>query len=125
MSVISLKSIFTEFLDDLQRLSKKYPIGLTDIDLLFCKTYVSSISEEFLIQSTVNTVLPYRAQIKERNLDFFKEQKSSLFKGLPEAKLAAMEEALTRGGVPEDAVAAIWDHVEVILLVTEMYEQRK
>jgi hypothetical protein len=119
-----LKEHMIELADDLKSIFT-LPADTTDLNML--KIGLTVLNEVELMNSVVENFLPYKKQIIDRNLSFFKEHKNQIFKGLDQKRVDYFDDRITKpvsqGGISDDDKEAIWQYFDVIIQLSEEYKK--
>lgn len=65
-----------------------------------------------------DSVFPHSVNIKAHNLDFFKERKNDLFKGLPHRYIDTYADLIINS--PNEDIERIWSYFEVLVQIFEV-----
>ena len=76
------------------------------------------------MNSMVQKVLPHKAQIQNRDLHFFLENRT-LFSGLPEDRVSYYSNMIANGKLDDEDVEVIWEYFDTFIALCEQYQKVK
>lgn len=97
-------------------------------DLLLVEFAMKKLSDTTIADKMVSCVLPHSIGIKNRDLEFFLQERNNLFAGLPQNKIdhfAKMISTKGRGGLSEEDINIVWDYFDTLLGLVEEYKKKK
>jgi len=120
------KRMIMEFINDLK--TGIFTSPAEQLELTFVEAYYASVDSESAIQHLISNVLPYKDQIKKRNLHFFIDKKDVIFKGLPQARIDHFANMVTKpeelGGIDGETKRVVWDYFDTFLWLAEEYKKK-
>ena len=120
-----LKDHMIELAEDLKVIFTQ-PTDTSDLNML--KIGLTVINEVELMNGVIENFLPYKKQITDRNLTFFKEHKNQIFKGLNQTRVDYFDNRITKspseGGISDEDKEAIWQYFDVIIQLSEEYKKK-
>ena len=124
MSCNALKTHMIEFIDDLSSIFTRKD-DLNDLEMI--KLALDVVSEEELMKQIISAFLPFKTQISDRDLDFFKNNKNKIFVGIDQKRIDYFDKKITSapadGGISADDKEAIWAYFDVIIDLAEEYKK--
>ena len=124
MSCNALKTHMIEFIDDLSSIFTRKD-DLNDLEMI--KLALDVVSEEELMKQIISAFLPFKKQISDRDLDFFKNNKNKIFVGIDQKRIDYFDKKITSapadGGISADDKEAIWAYFDVIIDLAEEYKK--
>ena len=103
MTCGQLKNHMLELVDDLKCIFT-LPNDTTDLNIL--KIGLSVMNEVEIMNGVIENFLPYKKQITDRNISFFKEHKNQIFKGLDQKRVDYFDGRITKppseGGISDE-----------------------
>lgn len=120
-----MKTTLTEFIKDL-----KENIFSTEesSDLDFVSMVFACMEETEIMEHVIQSVLPNAEQIRARDLQFFIEQKKSIFQGLPMDRVNHIEQLITTpadlGGMSDENKDVVWSYFEAMVDIASEYKKR-
>lgn len=124
MTCEQLKNHMLELIDDLKCIFTQ-PADTSDLNLM--KIGLSIMNEVEIMNGVIENFLPYKKQIKERNIAFFKEHKNQIFSGLDQKRVDYFDSRITKspaeGGISSEDKEVIWQYFDVIIQLSEDYKK--
>jgi hypothetical protein len=124
MTCGQLKNHMLELVDDLKCIFT-LPNDTTDLNIL--KIGLSVMNEVEIMNGVIENFLPYKKQITDRNISFFKEHKNQIFKGLDQKRVDYFDSRITKppseGGISDEDKEVIWQYFDVIIQLSEEYKK--
>jgi hypothetical protein len=124
MTCGQLKNHMLELVDDLKCIFT-LPNDTTDLNIL--KIGLSVMNEVEIMNGVIENFLPYKKQITDRNILFFKEHKNQIFKGLDQKRVDYFDSRITKppseGGISDEDKEVIWQYFDVIIQLSEEYKK--
>jgi hypothetical protein len=121
------KNTIKEFIEDLR--TSIFTGAVEQVALAFVDTYFSQISSEEAMGHLISHVLPHKVQIQNRNVQFFLDEKASIFKGLPEEKIDHFAKLVTTpakyGGMDDENKEVIWRYFDTFIEIAEIYKKKR
>jgi hypothetical protein len=118
-------------LEDLRQTVFEFHTDLGDIftskiengDFVIMEFFYKHLPKEVLMQYAIEKLLPFKPQIKERNIQFF-NQNTCVFSGLPEDRVAYYRDMIvTQKRLSEDDLSMIWEYLDTMLALAESYKK--
>lgn len=114
-----LKTQVLNLIDDLLTICPDEP------DVLLVRLFFSnSISPEYLMDSFIHWVYPWKNHILEKNEDFFIKN-DHVFGPLPKDKVKYFKVKIEDGTFDEEDKKVLWDYFEVFIKLIERYNKLK
>ena len=94
-------------------------------DLMLAEFFFKRMHPERVIDHIVRHILPYKAKIKKRDVNFFLENRK-IFAGLPEDRIDYYSEIIATGDrLSDEDRKAIWDYFDAFVSLAEYYRKVK
>lgn len=120
-----IKTTVLEFINDLKE--NIFSKGEAT-DLAFVEMFFGCMEPAEIMDNVVQNILPNAEQIRNRNLNFFVEQKSKIFQGLPTDRVDHIELLLTlspeKGGMSEENKDVVWSYFEAMVDIASEYKKK-
>jgi len=112
------------FLDLIEDLRNNVLTELREqVELLLVETYTRTRGRSELMQNVVQKVLPQKHMIKDRNINYFSDNRD-LFDGLPEDRVHYYGEVIMNSGrLSPDDISVLWDYLDQIIETAEEYKK--
>jgi hypothetical protein len=124
MSCQQLKTHMIEFIDDISSIFTRKE-DLNDLEMI--KLALDVINDEELMKQIISTFLPFKKQIVERDLMFFKNNKNKIFIGIDQKRIDYFDKKITappsEGGISAEDKESIWAYFDVIIDLAEEYKK--
>lgn len=121
----NLKLTITELITDLKDNMFTSPDEQSDLSMV--EFFFNCLPEKELMQHVVENTLPFSAQIRARDMNFFITQKNKIFEGLPEERINHFEKLITtpqsKGGMTDENKDVIWSYFQTIIRIAEEYKK--
>lgn len=122
-----VKNTILEFITDLKEAIFTNPTEHGDlllVEFFFTKMTATSVTDHI-----VSHVLPHKAKIQKRDIQFFIDQKREIFAGLPEERVEyfanLVKKSKEEGGMSSDDRNTIWSYFDMLILLAEEYKKKK
>ena len=123
----NVKTTILEFITDLKDVI--FNDSAEQGDLLLVEFFFKKMTNTSVTEHIVTHVLPHKNKIKNRNIQFFIDQKKQIFGGLPEDRVNHFANLVQKpredGGLADDDKDAIWKYFDTLLLLAEEYKKKK
>jgi hypothetical protein len=107
--ISDLSSIFTRSTD------------LSDLEQI--RLTIELVDDETLLEKMTESFLPFKKQIADRDLIFFKNNKNKIFVGIDQEKVNHFDHRITsppeEGGISNEDKDTIWDYFDVMIMLAE------
>lgn len=90
-------------------------------DLTFIEFFYKRIDKESIMQHVIAKILPFKQQIDNRNLFFFKENRYVFFSGLPEDRVSYYIDQILLLGSSD--LQMIWEYLDTMIALAESYKK--
>lgn len=121
------KNTIKEFITDLK--NSIFTGTIEQVALTFVEDYFSRASPENSMGYLVSHVLPHKSQIQNRNVQFFLDEKASIFKGLPDEQIDHFAKLVTTpakyGGLDDENKEVIWKYFDTFIEIAEIYKKKR
>ena len=95
-------------------------------ELLIVEMYFKNLHPERLMNHIIDKILPHTDKIKNKELIFFSKNKGALFAGLPADRISYYSDLIMNSNRLDDEDRdEIWEYLEVIVALAEVYKKRK
>jgi hypothetical protein len=98
-------------------------------DLLVVEFFFKKKSAKEISDHIVKHVLPYKKNIENKKLSFFREKKNEIFSGLPKEKVeyfaSLVEKPEKKGGMSDENKDIVWDYFNTLASLAEIYKKNK
>lgn len=98
-------------------------------DLLLVEFAFKTMGIMHIADHIVTHVLPHKAKIHRRDVDFFIEKKKEIFAGLPTDRIEYFAELVRKpskqGGLQKEDKEVIWSYFDTLLVLAEDYKKKK
>ena len=130
MSVRVAENVKTTILEFISDLKDVIFTGSADRgDLLLVEFFFKKMNTTSVTEHIVSHVLPHKNKIKDRDVQFFIDQKRQIFAGLPEDRVSYFADLVQRtkdeGGLADDDKDTIWSYFDTLLVLAEEYKKKK
>jgi len=116
-----------EFIADLRDNVFTNPIDQGDLDLI--QFFFKKLSDHDISNHVVQHILPYKTEIRDRNVEFFIKKKNEIFKGLPQDRVNYFVNLVKtpepQGGLSDEDREAAWCYFDTLLTLSEKYKKDK
>ena len=123
----SIKNTVLEFIADLKDAIFTGPAEQGD--LLIVEFFFKKMTNTAISDHVVTNVLPHKAQIEERKIEFFLKKKKEIFAGLPEDRVNYFADLVRKseeeGGLAADDRDVIWKYFDTLLELAAEYKKKK
>jgi hypothetical protein len=96
-------------------------------DILLVEFFFKKMDSRTLMNHIVAHVLPYAEEIKNRNLNFFNEEKRNIFAGLPNDRVDYFASLLNNDSAPGSVNAEnktiIWQYFDTMVAISKNYKK--
>lgn len=128
MSPLSdMQTTIREFLDDLK--GNIFTSPEEQRDMTAVEFFFSLMNEQLLMNHVLDQILPFKAQIAARDIDFFAKQKKQIFGNLPSERVDYFEHLIRtpedKGGMSEENKNYVWVYFDTIIDIAEAYKKNK
>ncbi len=94
-------------------------------DLMLVEFFFKRMPEEMVMQHIIKQVIPHKIKIKNRNINFFLENKC-LFTGLPDDRVDHYRNIIVYSGrLNNEDLKIIWEYFDTIIALAELYRKHK
>ncbi len=111
-----IKNTIIEFISDFENIidggNLKNDIGMANI-------YFHGLSDTEITQHVIQHILPKKSYISARDMNFFRQNKKTLFGDLPERSVNEFEKVLFDGSIPQENIDVIWDYFDTLVALAE------
>jgi len=119
-----LKNILSEFVSDLKDNIFVQPNEQNDFIMM--EFFVKSVEPDIIMNNVIDTMLPHKKNIVDRNMSFFIKNKEYIFLGMPLDKVDYYIDVLTDSNrTDDDNLSIIWDYFDVMIDIAEKYKKNK
>lgn len=94
-------------------------------DLLLVEFFFKKMHPLHLMNHSVDHILPYEKQIEGKNLDFFIQEKNSIFGGLPQKRVDALADMIIEGKISGENQDVIWSYMQTLAAIAKVYKKDK
>lgn len=98
-------------------------------DMLKIEIYFTSMGDHVIANHIVAHILPYSHTIKKREIEFFLNNKTKLFASLPKDRVDYLADMVRKkkheGGLAEEDRKVIWDYLDTLVALAELYKKNK
>lgn len=114
-----IKELITDLMDNIfEREEEKS-------DMIKVKIFFMGLPEDRTMHHVINKILPHKKMIKNRNLDFFLENRH-LFSGLSEEKIDYYINYIIKDtSIPDETREVIWTYFDELIRYAEKYKKLK
>jgi hypothetical protein len=123
----NIKNTVLEFITDLKEAIFTRPTEQGD--LLIVEFFFKKMNNTAISDHIVSNVLPHKAQIEGRKIEFFLNKKKEIFAGLPEDRVNYFADLVRKseedGGLANDDRDVIWRYFDTLLELATEYKKKK
>lgn len=96
-------------------------------DLTQIEFFYKKLHRETVFKYTQERMMPYKDQIKEKNIDYFKEHTDLVFAGLEEHRISYYKELILDKNektkrLKDDDFDMVWAYLDAMMACVEVYE---
>ena len=123
MSCKDLKETLLDFIADLK--DNIFYTNEEKGELMLVEFFFKRLHTGRVMQHILKHVVPHKKMIKNRDLDFFIENRS-IFSGLPEDRIDHYSDVLShQTKIDDDDMNVIWQYFETMIAIAEQYKKNK
>lgn len=97
-------------------------------ELLLVELFYSTKPANDVIHHLVRHILPHKDQITRRDIQYFFENKETMFRGLPEERVehfaSLIERPASKGGLSDGNRKIVWEYFDVFVWLAEEHKKK-